>query len=232
MNTDYDITEQFIILRTSCTHDEEAEEFMGVLKQYMGEEKRNEKMFTNQVNEDLYLRMYTVDDAEALYHLIDESRDYLKEWLAWVDYNTDVEASRDFIQGTLNGVVETGGYPKTLAIIYKNELAGTVGFNEVNRTHQYATIGYWLSEKFQRKGIVTEACRGIIDLGFKVMRLNRIEIRVASGNKKSRAIPERLGFKEEGVLRQVELVNGQFYDHVVYCMLKDEWSGKKDKQVD
>ena len=184
-------------------------------------------MFTYQVNEDLHLRMYTVDDAEALYQLIDESRDHLKEWLAWVDYNTDVESSREFIKGTLKGVVETGGYPKTLAMIYKGELAGTVGFNEVNRTHGFATIGYWLSEKFQKKGIVTEACRGLIDLGFKEIGLNRIEIRAASGNMKSRAIPERLGFKEEGVLRQVELVNGKFYDHVVYSVLAQEWKEKQ-----
>ncbi|MFP3472478.1 hypothetical protein R0J90_20705, partial [Micrococcus sp. SIMBA_144] len=59
------------------------------------EENRN--MFTYQLNEDLYLRMYTINDAEALYNLIDGSRDHLKKWLAWVDYNTDVEASRDFI---------------------------------------------------------------------------------------------------------------------------------------
>jgi ribosomal-protein-serine acetyltransferase len=184
-------------------------------------------MFTYQLNEDLYLRMYIINDAEALYHLIDGSRDHLKKWLAWVDYNTDVEASRDFIQSTLKGVSETGGYPKTLGIFYKGELAGTVGFNEVNQTHQYATIGYWLSEKFQRKGIVTEACRGIIHLGFNEMGLNRIEIRAASENKKSRAIPERLGFTKEGVIRQVEIVNGEFYDHVVYSMLASEWL-KKD----
>ncbi|MBF0707411.1 GNAT family N-acetyltransferase [Alkalihalobacillus hwajinpoensis] len=184
-------------------------------------------MFTYQINDDLYLRMYTIDDAEALYHLIDESRDYLKEWLAWVDYNTDIEASREFIQSTLKGVSETGGYPKTLGMFYKGELAGTVGFNEVNRTHKYATIGYWLSEKFQKKGIVTEACRGMINLGFNEIGLNRIEIRAASGNKKSQAVPERLGFTKEAVVREAELVNGQFYDHIVYGMLAREWLTKE-----
>lgn len=185
-------------------------------------------MFKYQVNEDLYLRMYTVDDAAALYHLIDESRDHLKEWLAWVDYNTDVEASKEWIQGTFKGLVETGGYPKTLAIIYQGELVGTVGFNEVNRTHKYASIGYWLSAKYQKKGIITEACRAIVTYGFNDIGLNRIEIRAAFGNKKSRAIPERLGFHEEGILRQMELVNDEFYDHVVYSMLAEDWKRKHD----
>lgn len=180
-------------------------------------------MFTYEVNEDLYLRMYTVDDAEALYNLIEESKDYLREWLAWVDYNTDVEGSKAFIEGTIKSLVDTGGFPKTLAMIYKGELAGTIGFNEINRTHDYATIGYWLSEKHQKKGIVTEACRAILDYGFDTIGLNRIEIRAASLNKKSRGVPERLGFTKEGIIRQVEKVNGAYVDHVVYGMLKNEW---------
>ncbi|WP_377890824.1 GNAT family N-acetyltransferase [Alkalihalobacillus sp. R86527] len=184
-------------------------------------------MFTYQVNEDLYLRMYTVDDAEELYNLTEESKDYLREWLAWVDYNTDVEGSKAFIEGTIKSLVHTGGFPKTLAMIYKGELAGTIGFNEINRTHDYATIGYWLGEKHQKKGIVTEACKAILEYGFQTIGLNRIEIRAATENKKSRGVPERLGFTKEGLVRQVEKVNGEYVDHVVYGMLKNEWESRK-----
>jgi ribosomal-protein-serine acetyltransferase len=54
--------------------------------------------------------------------------------------------------------------------------------------------------------------------------LNKIEIRARTDNEKSRAIPIRLGFKEESILRQVLYHNDRYYDHVVYGILKDEWN--------
>ena len=56
-----------------------------------------------------------------------------------------------------------------------------------------------------------------------VWELNRIEIRAAVGNARSRAIPERLGFREEGTLREAELVDGAALDIVVYSMLASQW---------
>jgi ribosomal-protein-serine acetyltransferase len=54
-------------------------------------------------------------------------------------------------------------------------------------------------------------------------KLNRVEIRAAVANERSRAIPRRLGFTEEGVLRQAERVGDRFVDHVLYAMLAEDW---------
>jgi ribosomal-protein-serine acetyltransferase len=56
--------------------------------------------------------------------------------------------------------------------------------------------------------------------------LNRIQINCNVENVRSRAVPERLGFKLEGVHRQVEKVQGKFGDWAVYAMLRDEWAQK------
>ena len=86
-------------------------------------------------------------------------------------------------------------------------------------------IGYWLAEPQQGRGIMTRACRRFIDYLFDDVKLNRVEIRCATENDRSRAIPKRLGFKEEGVLRQVQMIHDRLVDHAVYGMLADEWRG-------
>lgn len=55
------------------------------------------------------------------------------------------------------------------------------------------------------------------------MDLNRIEIKAAVKNFKSQAIPEKLNFKKEGILRQAEFVNNEFIDLFIYSILKNEW---------
>ena len=82
---------------------------------------------------------------------------------------------------------------------------------------------YWLAEDMQGRGIVTRTCRAILGYAFDELKINRMQIRIATGNRKSRAIPERLGLQFEGVQRQAELVNGEYYDLALYSMLASEW---------
>jgi ribosomal-protein-serine acetyltransferase len=63
----------------------------------------------------------------------------------------------------------------------------------------------------------------VIDHLFKVLNLNRVQINCNVENIRSRAIPERLGFKQEGVLREVEWLHDRFGDWAVYAMLRRDW---------
>ncbi len=62
---------------------------------------------------------------------------------------------------------------------------------------------------------MTRACQGLMCYGFDELNLNRIVIYVAAGNFKSRAIPERLGFQQDGVLRQSIWMYDRFFDLIV-----------------
>jgi ribosomal-protein-serine acetyltransferase len=73
---------------------------------------------------------------------------------------------------------------------------------------------------------MTEAVRAHVDHAFATWELNRILIQAAVDNGRSRAIPERLGFREEGVLREVERVGGRMLDGVVYAMLAGDWPAR------
>lgn len=65
--------------------------------------------------------------------------------------------------------------------------------------------------------------RAVVDYAFGRLGLHRVEIRCAADNHRSRAIPERLGFTQEGVLRESGYLNGRFVDMVVYGVLASEW---------
>jgi ribosomal-protein-serine acetyltransferase len=70
---------------------------------------------------------------------------------------------------------------------------------------------------------MTRTVRALVDQALIGWGLNRVEIRAAPENQRSRAIPERLGFREEGVLREAEHVGDRFLDSVVYGMLAADW---------
>jgi ribosomal-protein-serine acetyltransferase len=63
----------------------------------------------------------------------------------------------------------------------------------------------------------------VLEYSFGRMGLNRIEIRCATENLKSRAIPERLGFKDEGIIRDAEWLYDHYVDHIIYGMLESQW---------
>jgi len=179
-------------------------------------------MFYYQVNDEIQLRLLTIQDAEEVFALTDTSRNHLREWLPWVDGVKTVNDTRSFIQVTLNQFASNNGFQT--GIWYKGTLAGCVGLHEVNWENRHSSIGYWLSERFQGDGIMTNSVRAVVDIAFREFKLNRIEIRAAIDNRKSRAIPERLCFQNEGCFRQEEWLYDHFVDLIVYGMLSQDWT--------
>lgn len=70
---------------------------------------------------------------------------------------------------------------------------------------------------------MTKSMKVLINYAFDGLKFNKIEVGVAAENIKSRAIPEKLGFTREGVLRDYEYINGRFLDRIIYGLKADEW---------
>ncbi|WP_430789675.1 GNAT family N-acetyltransferase [Virgibacillus flavescens] len=179
-------------------------------------------MFFREIDHDLTIEQMKLDDAEELFKLTDASRTHLREWLPWVDGTTTVDDTLGFIQHTVRGFEEKRSL--TLAIRFKGNIVGTAGFNNLDWSNKVAYIGYWLGQNYQGYGIMTRVARTLTDYALTDLDMNRVDIRAAYENKKSRSIPERLGFVEEGQLRQAEWLYDHYVDHVVYGMLASEWS--------
>ena len=169
-----------------------------------------------------FLRLFEESDAQELYALVDANRAYLARWLPWVDATRGPEDVLSFIRAARKQLGDNDGFP--LAIVDGPNIIGAIGILSIDWTHRSTSIGYWLAEDRQGRGTMTEAVRALTTHAFKVWKLNRVEIRAAVGNARSRAIPERLGFSEEGVARQAERIGDRYEDSVVYSMLGADWS--------
>jgi ribosomal-protein-serine acetyltransferase len=167
------------------------------------------------------LRVLREDDAEELFALTDANRAHLRRWLPWVDLVTSGEDSRSFIE-TVTAQREDGRGP-TFGIVQDGELTGVVGFLPIDRVNRCGEIGYWLAERAQGRGVMTQACWFAVRYGFLTLDLNRVQIAAGTENHGSRKVPERLGFKFEGILRGRENLYGTFIDHAMYSLLRSEF---------
>ncbi|MCJ0932033.1 GNAT family N-acetyltransferase [Virgibacillus halodenitrificans] len=178
-------------------------------------------MFTQYINDDISLKLLEKQDAQELFILVDKNRNYLKQWLPWVDNMKQEEDYEPVIDMWLNQFSSHNGFQA--GILYKGELTGMVGFHGIDRANKKTSIGYWLGESYQGNGIMTIAVKALIDQAFHEYGLNRVEIQCGVDNKKSRSIPERLGFNQDGLLRDAEYLYDHFHDCVLYSMLAKEW---------
>lgn len=195
--------------------------FYYTIKQFRSEVS---KMFVYKIDEELSLKLVDIKDAKRVFELTDYSREYLREWLPWLDMTTSAEDTKGFIESCLKGYAENKSL--TTFILYKGEIVGTASYNKLDWTNKIAYIGYWLGKDYQGYGIMTRVARALTDYAFNELGLNRVEITAAEGNKKSRSIPERLGFSNEGRIRQAEWLYDHYVDHIVYGMLAKDWNNK------
>jgi len=177
--------------------------------------------FRLKIDENSELELINESHVDELFDLIEHNREYLKQWLPWLDNNRYLQNTIDFIkicqlQYERNETVQ-------FALMYKGAISGVVGFHRIDWLNRSTSIGYWIGEPYQGLGLVTKSCSRVLDYSFGRMGLNRIEIRCATENTKSRSIPKRLGFKEEGLIRQAEWLYDHYVDHVVYGMLESQW---------
>lgn len=186
-------------------------------------------MLQQTIDEEVSLRMFNEGDSEEFYSLTVRSKEYLRQWLGWVDRIVSPEDTAHHINAKLMAFAQNGGYPMSFAIIYKGVIAGTIGFNTISRSNKTGVIGYWLGEEFQGKRIMSRSFGAMLEYGFKEIGLNRIEVCAAAENHKSRAIPERFGFQKEGTLRQAEWLYDHYVDLVMYSLLAEEWINKSCK---
>lgn len=176
-----------------------------------------------QIKVDSKISLVLIEDSHAagIFNLINTCRPYLKQWLPWVDNTKTVDDTRDFIKFCQQRYESKTGLD--LCILVENNPAGIISLHKIDYLNKTTSIGYWLADIFQGHGSMTKACGKLTDYCFTTLDLNRVEIKCATGNLKSQAIPQKLNFKKEGTLRQAEFLNNEFVDLYLFSVVKAEW---------
>lgn len=178
-------------------------------------------MFTLKVDHEIELQLFQRHHALKLYQLIEENRDHLRRWLPWVDGMNSIYQIDSVIPIWLNQFAENSAY--NLGISYNGDLVGSIGLHQIDWYNGMAGIGYYLGKNAEGRGVITRSVKRLCDYAFHELGLNRLEIRCGVSNYKSQAIPKRLGFSQEGIIRDGEHLNGYFHDIILYSMLAREW---------
>ncbi|MDD3281315.1 MAG: GNAT family N-acetyltransferase [Bacteroidales bacterium] len=169
------------------------------------------------VNDSISLHQISKEDAEDIFNAIDSQRDYLRKWLPFVETTNTIKDTLAFINDCIakNEIV--------FVIRYKHAFAGLIGFKDADNQNKKIEIGYWLSENFQHRGLITSSLKKLTTFAFEHLKMNRIQIKCAVNNLASKRIPQTNGFQFEGIERDGELLSdGHFTDLEVYSLLRKD----------
>jgi ribosomal-protein-serine acetyltransferase len=165
------------------------------------------------------LRSWSLDDAPEIYAVVNANREHLRAWLHWVDPTTGPVQIAEFIEMSRRRDDAREGN----GIYLDGVLVGSAGLSWTTADMQ-GEIGYWLRADAQGKGLVTKAGRALTTYGFQEVGLHRMTIKAAVHNDRSRAVAERLGYVNEGVLREGGVTGLGRVDLVMYGLIVHEWT--------
>ena len=177
-----------------------------------------------QIFDDVVLNPLSEKDISDIFNTLNNEREYMRVWLPFVDYTNKIDDTRSFVTSALQAE------DKHFTICYQGKLVGLIGFKDTDSVNKKTEIGYWLSQYAQGKGIMLHSVLKLIEYAFNEIGMNRVQIKVAVNNHRSKQIPEKLGFLLEGVERDGELLVDNVYTDInVYSLLKKEFKDKSCK---
>src|SRR5882757_3581025 len=151
--------------------------------------------------ERLVIRFYEPEDAPQLHEAITRSVPHLRPWLPWVQQEPKGPEARVNLIRLFRGQFDLGiDYAFGIFDKTGKDIIGSTGLH--TRIGKNAReIGYWIDINHINKGYATEAVSALIKTAFSIEGISRIEIRCAPDNIRSQHVPEKLGFRLEGIVK-------------------------------
>jgi [ribosomal protein S5]-alanine N-acetyltransferase len=177
----------------------------------------------------LLLRNFIQSDALSIYEIF--SNDSVTKFYD-IDSFTQHEQAENFVNARISLNEEFGKRAFRWAICIKSEpnvVIGSCGFHSINKSFSSIEIGYELNQAFWGKNIAYEAVEAMLNYCFKnnfPFSINRVSATTNLDSVKSIKLLNKLGFTEEGVLRQYGYWKNKFHDVRLFSLLYSEWQCK------
>jgi len=174
------------------------------------------------VTERLVLRTWEPRDAPLLKEAVDSSIDHLLPWMPWAAHEPQSLQEKVALLRQFRGKFDLG-QDFTYGIFTPDEEQAVGGTGLHTRIGDDAfEIGYWIRASRAGEGLATESTAALTRVAFELTDVDRIEIRCEPENERSRAIPRKLGYREEATLRR-RLRHPEPRDVVVYSLFRDDF---------
>ncbi len=146
-------------------------------------------------------------------------------WKLWYTAVPSPEQTQQYVEDALIKRDECGEMPFVIHEHKTNKVIGSSRFKSVDEKNQRLEIGYtWFAQTYQRTARNTETKLLMLTHAFEQLSSIAVEFRTHWVNQQSRAAIERLGAKQDGVLRNhMKMEDGGFRDTVVYSIIQSEW---------
>lgn len=172
--------------------------------------------------ERLCLRAVSYDDVDAIFAIMGDSR--VTRYFGQLPMSSrDGAIERVFL--IKNSFKKQEGIRWAITMRESGQFLGSAGYWRMLKEHQRAEIGYELAPEAWGRGIMVEALQVILAYGFSSMGLHSVEANIHPENTGSRRVLEKLGFVQEGYLREAFLdpVEQRFTDTALFSLLKAAW---------
>ena len=178
-------------------------------------------LFDELVGERVIVRPHSRDDFAAMWEAIQESRERIRPWLPFADQTE--EELRDWLARTEAKWITREVLGMAIVGRESGQLAGNIGLMTRSWEIGAFEIGYWLRTSAEGKGYMSEAVRLVTDFAFDHLDANRVQIRCDAENARSAAVPRRLGFTQEGLMRRdFAAPNGELRDTLIFSLIRDD----------
>jgi len=184
------------------------------------------------VTDRLVVRCWDPTDASKLKSAIDMSIDHLRPWMPWATLDMlplearvawirtcrgEFDLDRNYIYGVFNKD--------------ESEVIGGTGLH-ARQSPEAREIGYWISKAHVGHGYATEVSAALTKVAFEIDGMKRVEIHCAVDNAKSAAIPKKLGFEREAILKQRGLLVDEIAtDSMIWTLFKESYPGSMPQRA-
>jgi ribosomal-protein-alanine N-acetyltransferase len=180
------------------------------------------------------MKMQSVPKAGVEVELVPYRPEYLPLFIEWrtqplsVRYNPLLALSEEEIAQMLasrgSDLADLHKFQShTWVVPWEKQPVGSVSLKNISHSMGYAEIGYGIAEGHHGKGLATAAISRLIDKVFRETSLRKLLALVHVENSASRRVLTKLGFREEGLLREHYVIQGTPVDEIFYGLLKREW---------